>query len=82
MMKQGPARRLDHPDRLLAAIALHALAIAGYALVKRHDLVRPMIVGTKALPASVPAPRIAGPASAVGLLAAAAAAAALLIHSL
>jgi cytochrome b len=44
---------------LLALIALHVLAILAYALIKRHDLVRPMLTGTKRLPPSVPAPRIA-----------------------
>lgn len=67
---------------LLAAIVLHALAIASYALVKRQNLVRPMITGTKLLPAAVPAPRIVGPASAIALLAAAAAASAFLVRGL
>ncbi|OAJ54779.1 hydrogenase [Paraburkholderia ginsengiterrae] len=42
---------------LLAAVALHVLVIALYAVVKGHDLVRPMLNGYKALPASVSAPR-------------------------
>ncbi len=54
------------------AVAVHVAAIAAYALVKRHDLVRPMITGRKPLPEEVPAPRLASPWRAAGLLAAAA----------
>jgi cytochrome b len=36
-------------DVLLAMMALHVVAICFYLLVKRDDLVRPMIVGTKYL---------------------------------
>ena len=32
---------------LLAAVALHVLAIAVYALAKGHNLLRPMITGSK-----------------------------------
>lgn len=42
---------------ILAAVVLHVAAILAYALVKRHDLVRPMVLGWKRLPASIPAPR-------------------------
>lgn len=56
---------------ILAAVALHVAAIAGYALLKGHDLVTPMVTGTKALPADVPAPRLRSPLLALGLLAAA-----------
>ncbi|MBW6399954.1 cytochrome b/b6 domain-containing protein [Roseomonas sp. HJA6] len=38
---------------LLAAIAVHVLAVLAYALVKRQDLVRPMVTGVKRLPDSV-----------------------------
>jgi len=38
---------------LLAAVALHVLAVLAYALVKRQDLVRPMVTGVKRLPDSV-----------------------------
>lgn len=41
---------------LLAAIAVHVLAAATYAVVKRHDLVRPMITGVKQLPEAVAHP--------------------------
>jgi hypothetical protein len=67
-------------DVLLAAIVLHVLAIAAYAAVKGQNLVRPMITGRKALPASVRPPRIASPARAAFLFAASAAAAALLAN--
>ena len=67
---------------LLAAIVLHVLAIAGYAWVKRQNLLRPMITGTKVLPAGVSPPRMAGPARAIAVLAAAVAAAALLVYAL
>jgi cytochrome b len=45
---------------ILGAIALHVLAIIAYAVVKRQDLVRPMLTGKKRLPAATRAPRIAG----------------------
>ncbi|MGH8141787.1 MAG: cytochrome b/b6 domain-containing protein [Steroidobacteraceae bacterium] len=54
---------------LLAAAALHVLAVAGYGLVKRQDLLTPMFTGRKRLPASVPVPRIAGPIRALIVLA-------------
>jgi cytochrome b len=64
---------------LAAAAGLHVLAILAYALVKRHDLVRPMITGVKRLPATTRQPHMASPilaatlatlaAMAVGLLA-------------
>jgi len=62
-------------DLLLAAVVLHLLAIAGYAAVKGHDLLRPMLTGRKLLPATVPAPRLAPVWRALGLLAVSAAAA-------
>ena len=55
-------------DVLLAAIVLHVLAIAGFAAIKGQNLLRPMITGTKVLPASVAAPRIGSPVRAVLLL--------------
>ena len=45
-------------DVLLAAVALHVLAIAIYAIAKGHDLLTPMITGRKDLPPDVPRPRI------------------------
>jgi len=49
-------------------VALHLLAIAAYALLKRHDLVRPMLTGKKRLPAATPQPRMASPYLALALL--------------
>lgn len=46
-------------DALLAAVALHVLAIALYAAAKGHNLLRPMITGRKLLPARICAPRLA-----------------------
>ncbi|HXQ51861.1 MAG TPA: cytochrome b/b6 domain-containing protein [Stellaceae bacterium] len=45
---------------LLAAVCLHLAAILVYAAAKRHNLVTPMITGTKLLPTSVKQPRIEG----------------------
>jgi len=69
-------------DVLLAAIILHVAAIAGYAVVKRHNLLLPMITGRKALPVGRPPPRLAGLARAGVLLAASGIAAAALIKYL
>ena len=41
------------------AIALHIVAVLTYAVLKRHDLVRPMLTGIKRLPASQPRPHMA-----------------------
>jgi cytochrome b len=65
-------------DALLAAVALHVLAIAVYALAKGHDLVRPMVTGIKTLPTDVAQPPVASPARAAILLASSAIAVALL----
>ncbi|WP_454731702.1 MULTISPECIES: cytochrome b/b6 domain-containing protein [Cupriavidus] len=65
-------------DVLLAAVALHVLAIALYAAAKGQNLLRPMLTGRKFLPARIPAPRRAPVALALLMLAAGAAAAALL----
>jgi cytochrome b len=67
-------------DVLLAAIALHVLAIAVYAAAKRQNLLFPMITGTKILPESVPAPRIVGPARAALLFVVSVAAAVILAY--
>jgi cytochrome b len=58
---------------LMGAVILHVCAIVAYAVLKRHDLVSPMITGKKRLPAATRAPQMAGPisASAVWLVAAA-----------
>ena len=69
-------------DALLAAVALHILAIFVYAAAKRHNLLVPMITGRKTLPAGVPPPRMAGPARAAFLLACSGLAAAALANFL
>ncbi|MGA9867802.1 MAG: cytochrome b/b6 domain-containing protein [Acetobacteraceae bacterium] len=43
------------------AIVLHVAAVLAYALVKRHNLVAPMITGRKRLPSNAPAPRMRSP---------------------
>lgn len=40
-------------------MALHVLAILGYAVLQRHDLIRPMITGEKYLPMGTPGPALA-----------------------
>jgi cytochrome b len=69
-------------NALLAAVALHVLAILVYAVAKRHNLLRPMITGWKILPESVPQPHMAGPVRAAFLLACSALAAAALANFL
>lgn len=66
-------------DVLLAAVALHLLAILVYAVAKGQNLVRPMITGRKLLPAEAPQPRLRGPLRAAFFLACSVVAAALLI---
>ena len=44
-----------------AVIVLHVLAIAVYAVLKRQNLVRPMLTGTKSMPEGAPAPRLVRP---------------------
>jgi cytochrome b len=61
---------------LLALVALHLLAILAYALFLRQDLLGPMLTGRKLLPLPMPAPRIAGWALALLMLAIAAGASA------
>ena len=55
-------------NALLAAIVLHLLAILSYAVVKRHNLLHPMLTGHKPLPEHISAPRIAHWGRAVLLL--------------
>jgi cytochrome b len=52
-----------------AVIVLHVLAIATYALLKGHNLVRPMITGKKRMPGATRAPRMASPLLAIVILA-------------
>jgi cytochrome b len=65
-------------DALLAAVALHLLAIAVYAVAKGHNLLRPMLTGRKRLPGQSAPPRLASPALALLVLCCSAAVAALL----
>lgn len=53
-------------------IVLHVLAIVTYAVLKRQNLVRPMLTGTKIMPPGLTAPRLANPALALLTLAVAA----------
>jgi cytochrome b len=67
-------------DALMAAIVLHVLAIAAFAAIKGQNLLRPMITGTKLLPAGAPAPRAGSAARAGVLLLGCAVATALLVN--
>jgi cytochrome b len=67
---------------LLAAIVLHVLAITGFATIKGQNLLRPMITGTKVLPASVAEPRAGSPMRAGLLLLGCAVATAILVNLL
>lgn len=55
-------------DAIKIVVLLHVIAIIAYAVVKRHDLVRPMITGKKRLPAATPAPRMVSPVMAGAIL--------------
>ena len=57
---------------ILLAAGLHILAVLAYRLIRRHDLVRPMLTGWKLLPAGTAPPRLGSPMLAAALLAAAA----------
>jgi cytochrome b len=46
---------------ILGLIGVHVLAIAAYAVVKKHNLLRPMITGRKRLPGATRQPRMASP---------------------
>jgi cytochrome b len=58
---------------ILVLVGLHILAVLTYAVVKRHDLVRPMVTGRKRLPADTRQPRFANPLLALVVVAVAAA---------
>ncbi len=53
---------------ILALVALHLLAVLAYAVIKRHDLVRPMVTGRKRLPANMRQPRFASSLLALAVL--------------
>jgi cytochrome b len=59
-------------DVVLGLIALHVLAIIAYAVLKRQNLLRPMITGRKRLPGHFRQPHTASPLLALMLLALAA----------
>lgn len=61
------------------AIGAHLIAVAAFALIRRQDLVRPMITGKKRLPATTRAPRIVGDALAAAIFAGAVIVVALLV---
>ena len=61
-------------DAIVAAVALHVFAIVLYAVVKGHNLLRPMLTGRKTVPVDVGEPRRAPPTLALLLLIVAAAA--------
>ncbi|WP_027283754.1 cytochrome b/b6 domain-containing protein [Rubritepida flocculans] len=54
---------------LLGLIALHILAIVWYRLIKGHDLVQAMMIGTKPMPEGTRAPRMAPPLLGLALFA-------------
>ena len=62
------------------AIAAHILAVLTYAVLKRHDLVRPMVTGRKRLPTDLRPPRMASPWLALVLVVVAAGAVAWLVN--
>jgi hypothetical protein len=61
-------------------IALHVLAIIAYAVLKRQNLVRPMLTGKKRVPGATRQPRMASPVLAAALLVVAAAAVAAVVR--
>src|SRR4051794_23777806 len=54
---------------ILAVIVLHVAAIGAYAVLKRQNLVRPMLTGVKLVPGEVAAPRLVSPVWALVTLA-------------
>ena len=57
---------------ILAAAALHILAVLAYHVLKGQDLIGPMLTGFKSLPARMAAPRMGSPVLGAALLAGAA----------
>lgn len=64
------------------AVLAHVAAILAYVVLKRHDLVRPMITGRKHLPGSLAPPVLVSPLRAVVLFAIAAGIVAAFVNSL
>ncbi len=48
-------------NALLAAVVLHVVAVAAYWIFKRNNLILPMILGRKRLPAEMAAPQLRSP---------------------
>nr|WP_294519184.1 cytochrome b/b6 domain-containing protein [uncultured Rhodopila sp.] len=65
---------------ILAVIVLHVVAITAYAVLKRQNLVRPMLTGMKEMPGDTAAPRLVSPVWAAVTLAAAGGAVAWLVN--
>ncbi|CAO3417727.1 cytochrome b/b6 domain-containing protein [Azospirillum doebereinerae] len=59
-------------DGILILVGLHVLAVFAHLLVKKDNLIRPMLTGRKTVDTPVPAPRRASPALALAILAASA----------
>ena len=57
----------------LACVALHVCAALFYLMVKKDNLIKPMITGIKTIPDDHPAPSLSGPAPAVIIIGGAAA---------
>ncbi len=54
---------------VLGVVAMHLVAVLAYAVLKRQNLVRPMLTGKKRLPATSRAPRMGNPWLALATLA-------------
>ena len=65
---------------ILILIGLHVLAVLVHLVVKRDNLIRPMITGRKVLAQAVAAPRRVSPALALAILVASAGCVALLLR--
>jgi cytochrome b len=65
---------------ILVAVALHVLAILAYWVVRRQNLLRPMITGKKRLPAATRPPRMGNSLQALAILAGAAALVAIVVN--
>ncbi|HVZ08581.1 cytochrome b/b6 domain-containing protein [Rhodopila sp.] len=82
IMTEGPLMHLVGKDRsdwlthihglnftlIQAVVVLHVLAILVYLVLKRQNLLRPMITGTKAMPAGMAPPRLRSPLLALATL--------------
>ncbi len=67
-------------DLIKIVVILHIGAIVTYLALKGHNLVRPMILGTKDIAEPVPEPRFVNPLLAAGIVVAAVAAVACLVR--